>query len=324
MKAFLQSQGNQEGVLSSGSQSAETTTSSTAVMYAQQCGGGGNAMAAEMLNAQSGAIEGGRSEADSKDNQGAKAPEMAAAQGDEQSLNAGAFTYAKHPYFPHRMGQVFYRRGLIDIWPAMDFAPPETSPGRGYFVKPCKTMAMGGTWPVTVTPQNDQGYQSPVPHEDYPDYDYVIKVGAGAAKFIEGAEQQHVDDLDYGWAITGQAVADAINFVAGQEPNIRGTVEEAKGATIDAILNEIGNRGGPRGRLRGALEGEGRLESTLAPMMDNACIKSQDARDKGHHHTGDPEKIQVDNEAKRVVGSVPEKTLGGPSTKAVINAGTIG
>jgi hypothetical protein len=154
---------------------------------------------------------------------------------------------------------------------------------------------------------------------EYPGYDYYIKVSAKAAEMIATAERQHINDLDQGWAVTGTATAAAINQVAEEKPDVMPNEPAAKKAAAARVAAKL-----PIGeRIKGGLEAGGRLEDTLAPLMDGSFTASGAFRDHGKH-TIPVKLVDKDDKAKRVNYAVDDSfNLDTTASETVVNAGTI-
>lgn len=238
----------------------------------------------------------------------------------EKLLHAGTVKPAKHSAFPYTMGQTAYERGKIEIWPS--FNVTYSTPFWHWLsttARPQPTTAVGGDWWAIATPANEEGYKMPDGRAEYPGYDYYIKVSAAAAAMIVKAEQQHINDLDQGWAITGGATAAAINATAEEEPDVRPNKPAAKQAAAEKVAAKL-----PIGdRIKGGLRSGGRLEDTLAPLMDGSSTASAAFRDKGKH-TIPLRFVEKDEKQKRVVFDVDDSFhLDETASESVVNAGTI-
>lgn len=236
-------------------------------------------------------------------------------------LNSGTVKPAKHDGFPATMGQTAYERGKIEIWPSFN-----VTYGTPFWhwlsttATPRKTTAQGGDWWAIATPANEAGYKMPDGRAEYPGFDYYIKVSAKAAGLIAKAEQQHINDLDQGWAITGAATASAINAASEEEPDVMPSQGAAKQAAVDRVAGKL-----PIGdRIKGGLRSGGRLEDTLAPLMDGAFQASGKFRDKSNKHTIPIKFTEKDDKQKKVVYEVDDGfSLDETSSESVVNAGTI-
>ena len=236
-------------------------------------------------------------------------------------LSSGTVKPAKHDGFPATMGQTAYERGKIEIWPSFN-----VTYGTPFWhwlsttAKPRPTTATGGDWWAIATPANEAGYKMPDGRAEYPGFDYYIKVSAKAAGLIAKAEQQHINDLDQGWAVTGAATATAINTAAEEEPEVKPSPAAAKQSAVDKVAAKL-----PIGdRIKGGLRSGGRLEDTLAPLMDGAFKASGAFRDKSNKHTIPIKFTEKDDAQKKVVYEVDDGfALDETSSETVVNAGTI-
>ena len=253
---------------------------------------------------------------------GDKPPEFATESAD-RILHAGTPTAGKHPQFPVVMGQTTYERNAIGLWPS--FNVTVSTPFFHWLSKkavPKKTKAEGATWTANATPASEEGYLMPGGRAEYPGFDYYIAVSQKANAMIVEAEQQHINDLDRGWAITGQAAADSINAVADEEPDLKPDTVAAKNSAADRVAAKMGGVGD---LVKGALRSGGRLEEPLAPLMMGANNASQKARDASGQHTIPIKFKEKDDAKKRVTFEVDDGfKLEKPSSESVVNAGTIG
>lgn len=253
---------------------------------------------------------------------GEKPPEFTTTESADRILHAGTPVAGKHPEFPVVMGQTTYERNAIGLWPS--FGVTFSTPFWHWLSKtatPKKTKAEGATWTANATPANEEGYQMPNGRAEYPGYEYYIRVSQAAADMIKEAEQQHIGDLDQGWAITGQAAADAINAVADEEPDVKPDATQAKYAAADRVAAKMGGVGD---LVKGALRSGGRLEEPLAPLMMGANNASKKARDTSGQHTIPIKFKDKDDQKKRVTFEVDDGfKLQKPSSESVVNAGTI-
>jgi hypothetical protein len=239
------------------------------------------------------------------------------ADGTYKALNAGQVSWSKHAQFPTVMGQTYYARKDIEIWPSY-----RTKWDSKWAARVQKTDAAGGVWNATATPQNEEGYKMPDERAEYPGYEVYIRESGAAAELVAAAEQQHINDIDTGWAITGLAARDAINQIADEEPKEKDTEMEAKKATADKVAAKMGPLGA---KIRGALDSQGRLEDALGPLMDNAVRQSVKQRDDTGKHTIPVRYVMKDDQKKRVLYEVNEDfKLDKTASEAVVNIGTIG
>ncbi len=198
-------------------------------------------------------------------------------------LNSGPWRFGRHPDFPASMGQTWYAHNDIGTWPSFNleysrsFIPPFNHQAR-----PRTTDAIGAAWPVLATQENEGGYKMPQSHPDHPGKDYDIRVSGTAANNIAAAEQQHVNDLDEGWSLTGIAAKRAINQAAGEDWSEGGDVAAAKAAAVDKVTGSMGALGP---KVKSNLESGGSLESSLGPMMDKSFTQSKSQRDATGKHT---------------------------------------
>ncbi len=253
---------------------------------------------------------------------GANPPQFASEPADRLLL-AGRPTPAKHSEFPAVMGQTAYERDKVERWPS--FSVIYHTPWNHWFSKtavPNKTAAVGATWWAIATPANEEGYRMEGGRAEYPGYDYYIRVSAKAAAMIADAEQQHINDLDQGWAITGDGTATAINAVADEDPDVKPDEYNAKNAAADRVAAKMGGVGE---KIKGSLRSGGRLEEALAPLMMGAYEASKKTRDASGQHTVPIKFKEKDETKKRVVYEVDDGfTLQAPASASVVNEGTIG
>jgi hypothetical protein len=283
-------------------------------------GPGGPAHVAQLLALQ--ATAGNRAVVQLLGRDGARPPAFAAPSG-ASLLRSGSWTFGKHPGFPATMGQTAYVHNDIARWPAFNleysrsFIPPFN-----HQAKPKTTDADGAVWNVVATPENEQGYKMANERPEHPGLEYYIRVSGTAANTIATAEQQHVNDLDEGWSITGVAAKRAINQAAGEDWSEGDDMAGAKAAAIDKV---VGYMGGLGPKVRSNLEGGGSLERSLGPMMDASYTQSEATRDATGKHripvvyvTKDPDNTKVLYEAD------PNKVLDTTASSTVVNLGTIG
>jgi hypothetical protein len=240
---------------------------------------------------------------------------------------AGQVKWQQPAQFPKALGYTYYHADLIQLWPSFT---PVCEPKFGEVTcKLSKTDAIGAEWPSVATPENQQGYLvtpdktlNPVFQQHVKeDYSHYVRVGGKAANNIAAAEQQHLNDFDLAWEITGEAVAKAINAVADEEPTVRPTKPEAKIALADKVVAKLGTLGTV---IRGALESGGRLEKALRPAMDKANQASLAQRDATGKHTPELLYVMTDDQKKAVLFEVDEDFVldTTPSSK-IVNLGTI-
>jgi hypothetical protein len=249
-------------------------------------------------------------------------PPRFATESAENVLHAGKPSPSKHAEFPKVMGQTMYERNAIGLWPS--FSVTYHTPFWHWLsttAVPNKTKAEGATWWAVATPANEEGYKMENGLAEYPGYDYYIKVSSKAAAMIVEAEQQHINDLDQGWAITGENAANSINAVSDEEPDVKPSAHDAKNAAADRVAAKMGGVGD---LVKGAIRSGGRLEEALAPLMMGANNASLRARDKSGQHTIPTKFSKKDDAQKRVTFEVDDGfDLKAPSSESVVNAGTI-
>jgi hypothetical protein len=229
--------------------------------------------------------------------------------------------WKQHPEFPAVMGQTYYARMDIEMWPSYHATVERSIWPWGYKAIPKKTDAAGAVWPCIATPENEEGYKIPHEHPKHPGYEYYVRESGKAANIIASAEQQHLNDLDQGWDLTGVAVKNAINQAADEEPEVRGDPQAAKEAAVDKVVGKLGALGTA---IRGALLGGGRLEDALGPPMDNSFVQSKAKRDDTGKHTLGVRYVMTDDQKKAVLYEVNEDfNLDTTSSADVVNYGTI-
>ena len=238
------------------------------------------------------------------------------------ALFAGQVKWGRHAQFPGVMGQTYYARKDIEMWPAFRTVTERSIYPWGWRANIARTDAAGGIWDALATPENEEGYKMPAERPEYPGYEVYVRESGSAANNIAQAEQQHINDLDTGWAITGLAAKNAINEAAGEEPEVRGTEMEAKRAAVDKAAGKMGGLGS---KIRGALESGGRLEDALGPMMDNSFVQSKTQRDDAGKHKIPVNYVMKDDENKRVLYEVdPNHNLDSTDSGSVVNLGSLG
>jgi hypothetical protein len=238
-------------------------------------------------------------------------------------LASGSWKYGRHPDFPSAMGQTWYAHNDIGQWPSFNLEYSRSIiPPFNHQARPKTTDAVGAAWPVLVTKENEEGYKMPDSHPEHPGLDYYIRVSGTAANNIAAAEQQHVNDLDEGWDLTGRAARKAINQAAGEEWSEGDDMAAAKAA---AVARTVGYMGALGPKVKSTLEGGGSLEPAIGSMMDKSFTQSKSQRDGTGKHTipvvyvtKDPDNTKVLYEAD------PTKTLDTTPTSTVVNLGTIG
>jgi hypothetical protein len=239
------------------------------------------------------------------------------------ALLSGAWRFGRHPEFPVSMGQTWYAHNDIEAWPSFNleysrsFIPPFP-----HQAKPRTTDAIGAAWPVLATPESEEGYKMPQPHPDHPGLDYYIRVSGTAANNIAFAEQQHVNDLDEGWSLTGLAAKRAINQVAGEGWAEGDDLAAAKAAAVDKTVAAMGGLGA---KVKSNLEGGGSLESSLGPMMDKSFTQTKSQRDASGKHTIPVVYVTKHPDGTKVLYEAdPNKAPDSTATSSVVNLGTIG
>ena len=239
---------------------------------------------------------------------------------DADTLNAGQVKWGKHEQFPRVLGQTYYAHNSIEVWPSYRLKYGRKLLG-DVTAKPETTDAAGGVWDALATPENEKGYKMPDEHPKHPGHEFYIRESGAAANIIAAAEQQHINDLDTGWAITGLAARDAINAAAGEDPSVGDDQAAAKKAAIDNVVGKMGALGP---KLRANLESGGRLETGLGPMMDKSYVQSEAQRDKTGKHTLNMRYVTKDSQSKKVLYEiVDDKPLDATPSATVVNLGTV-
>jgi hypothetical protein len=253
---------------------------------------------------------------------GGSAPPVFGSESAHAILRAGSVAAQKHAEFPAKMGQTMYVHNDIGVWPS--FGVTYKTPWNHWFsdtATPKPTTAQSATWWAIATPANEEGYKMPDELPAYPGYEYYIKVSSAAAAIIKRAEEQHVNDLDQGWAITGAATATAINEASVEEPEVRPSKPAAKDAAVAKVAAKLGPVGE---KIKGGLRSGGRLESSLGPLMDSSSTLSTEFRDKGKH-TIPVRFVEKDETRKRVVFDVDDSFhLDETPSATVVNPGNVG
>lgn len=239
------------------------------------------------------------------------------------ALNSGAWRFGRHPDFPASMGQTWYAHNDIGTWPSFNLEYSRSIiPPFDLQARPRTTDAVGAAWPVLATPESEAGYKMPNEHPRHPGLDYYIRVSGTAANNIAAAEQQHVNDLDEGWSLTGLAARRAINQAAGEDWSEGGDTSAAKAAAIEKV---VGSMGGLGPKVKSNLEGGGSLEPSLGPMMDKSFMRSKSQRDGSGGHTIPIVYVTTDPDNTRVLYEAdPNKAPDQLATSSVVNLGTIG
>jgi hypothetical protein len=236
-------------------------------------------------------------------------------------LNAGQVKWGKHEAFPAVMGQTFYMHNNIEKWPSFRVVPERSIWPWGWQANISKTDAAGGIWDAIATPENEEGYKISAEHPDHPGYEAYVRESGSAANNIAQAEQQHINDLDTGWDITGIAAKNAINAAADEEPEVRDNEVAAKEAAIDKV---VANAGALGPEMRRGLQSGGSLEPTLGPLMDNSFVQSKSQRDDSGKHKIPVDYVMEDDDNKRVLFEVdPDHQLDGTASSTVVNLGTL-
>jgi hypothetical protein len=253
---------------------------------------------------------------------GGSAPPVFLTESVHALMHAGTVKPQKHNEFPGKMGQTMYVHNDIAKWPSFNvrYSTPWFH-WRSDTATPLPTSAASADWWAIGTPANEEGYKMPDGLAEYPGYEYYIKVSSKAAGMIADAEKQHIDDLDHGWAITGEATAAAINTVSTEDPDIRPTKPAAKKAAADRVAAKLGPVGE---KIKHGLYSGGRLEDALGPLMDSSYTKSVEYRDKGRH-TLPLRFVEKDEAKKRVVFDVNDsQPLDSTPSETVVNPGNVG
>jgi hypothetical protein len=253
---------------------------------------------------------------------GGSAPPVFLTESVHALMHAGTVKPQKHNEFPGKMGQTMYVHNDIAKWPSFNvrYSTPWFH-WRSDTATPLPTLAASADWWAIGTPANEEGYKMPDERVEYPGYEYYIKVSSKAAGMIADAEKQHIDDLDHGWAITGEAAAAAINTVSTEDPDIRPTKPAAKKAAADRVAAKLGPVGE---KIKHGLYSGGRLEDSLGPLMDSSYTKSVEYRDKGRH-TLPLRFVEKDEAKKRVVFDVNDsQPLDSTPSETVVNPGNVG
>jgi hypothetical protein len=239
------------------------------------------------------------------------------------ALDSGAWKFGRHPQFPATMGQTWYAHNDIGTWPSFNleysrsFLPPFDHQAR-----PKTTDAVGAAWPVLATPESEEGYRMPNEHPRHPGKEYYIRVSGTAANNIAAAEQQHVNDLDQGWDLTGRTAKKAINKAAREDWSEGDDLAAAKKAAIDKV---VGYMGGLGPLVRSGLEGGGSLEPSLGPMMDASYTQSKAERDTSGKHTIPIVYVTTSADDTKVLYEAdPNHANDTQATSEVVNLGTIG
>ena len=238
------------------------------------------------------------------------------------ALNAGQVKWGRHADFPGTMGQTYYAHNDIEIWPSFRAVTERSIWPWGWQANIAKTDAAGGVWDAIATPENEEGYKLPYEHKDHPGYELYVRESGAAANNVAKAEQQHIDDLDTGWDLTGLNARRAINEAADEEPEVKKTEYEAKQSAVNKVAGKMGGIGS---KIKGGLESGGRLESSLGPIMDESFVQSKSQRDGSGKHKIPVNYVMEDDQNMRVLYEVdPEHTLDSTPSSSVVNPGTIG
>jgi hypothetical protein len=159
-------------------------------------------------------------------------------------------------------------------------------------------------------------------HPEHPGKALYIRVSGPAANNIAAAEQQHLDDLDAGWDLTGRAAKKAINKAAAEDWVEGDDIAAAKAAAIDKVVGYMGALGP---RIRGGLENGGSLEPSLGPMMDASFTQSKSKRDASGRHTIPVVYVTTSADDTKVLYEAdPNHANDTQATSEVVNLGTIG
>ena len=161
---------------------------------------------------------------------------------DAETLNPGQEKWCKRPEFPRVLGQTYNAHNNIELWPSYRLKYNKKVFGN-YTAKPEQTDAAGGIWDALATPQSETGYKMPDEHPKHPGYEFYVRESGAAANLIAGAEQQHINDLDTGWAMTGLAARDAINALAAADPVEADDQISARKAAVDKAVTRMGPLG---------------------------------------------------------------------------------
>ncbi|HYO43995.1 MAG TPA: hypothetical protein VES19_12420 [Candidatus Limnocylindrales bacterium] len=237
-------------------------------------------------------------------------------------LASGAWKFGRHPDFPASMGQTWYAHNDIGTWPSFNLEYSRSIiPPFDHQARPKTTDPVGAAWPVLATPENEDGYKMPESHPDHPGLGYYIRVSGTAANNIAAAEQQHVNDLDEGWNLTGRAAKKAINQAAGEDWSEGDDMAAAKAAAIDKVVGYMGALGP---KVKSTLEGGGSLEPAIGSMMDKSFTQSKSQRDGSGKHTIPVVYVTTDADQTKVLYEAdPNKAPDTTATSTVVNLGSI-
>jgi hypothetical protein len=108
---------------------------------------------------------------------------------------------------------------------------------------------------------------------------------------------------------------------AGEEPDASPNKLAAKQAAVEKVAAKLRGVGE---RIKGGLRSGGRLEDSLAPLMDGSATASAAARDATGKHTIPIRFVEKDEKQKRVIYDVNDSfKLDETSSETVVNVGLI-
>ena len=246
------------------------------------------------------------------------------------ALHAGKVDAGRPPKFPKSYGYTIPSPVPVSTWPTLTIKTDSKLFG-GYKAIPAKTSAPDPSWQAYAIPESAAGYKVTADDSDnptfmkyvlkYPNYEYYVRISAKANKIIVAAEQQHINDLDRGWAIIGRSVANAINITAEEDPVTGPTELAAKNASIAKVEEKLGKLGTA---MHSDLAKGGSMENAITPFMKIVAEKSRQGRDVSKKHDIGMNFVSVDEANKKVLFEANEDfDLDKTASSEIINIKTI-
>ncbi len=252
-------------------------------------------------------------------------PEAGSLAGSGEAAQAGAVRAGRHPDFPQVYGQTWYNVAELPSAPRVRYVEESSSMpwSLGWTVKVVPVAAPAApTWPVLVTPANAEGYKVNMPHPSYPDLEHYVVVSEQAASNVAACEDQHVQDLDQGWALAAGRLAEGINYAAGAEDGFQAdTLAAAKEQAANAIISGMGSYGAA---IKDAVISGGSMEAPVQAAMNKAFHASKTHRDAAGKHSFPLLLKTVDEQKGRVASAVKDDGgVDGTASGALVNLETI-
>jgi hypothetical protein len=245
-------------------------------------------------------------------------------------LHAGKVDAGRPPKFPKSYGYTVPSPVPVSTWPTLNIKTDSKTFG-GYTAIPEETKAPDPNWQAYAIPESAAGYKVTADDSDnptflkyvlkYPNYEYYVRISAKANKIIVAAEEQHIADLDRGWAIIGRSVANAINITAKEDPVSGANPIAAKNASIAKVEEKLGKLGTA---MHGDLAKGGTMDKAITPFMNIVAEKSRQGRDVSKKHDIGMNFVSVDEAKKQVLFEANEDfELDKTPSKDIISIKTI-